>query len=58
MDFKGCERQFDWLEISLVYDKNDKHTTIYDSCNAECEARMLKSIELGKVLDAYSITKQ
>ena len=25
VDFKGCERQLDWLEISLVYDKSDKH---------------------------------
>ena len=25
IDFKGCERQFDWLEISLIYDKSDKH---------------------------------
>ena len=29
--FKGAQRQFDWLEISLVYDKSFQHTTIYDS---------------------------
>ena len=28
VDFKGCDRQFDWLKISLVYDKSDKHLTI------------------------------
>ena len=29
--FKGVQRQFDWLEISIVYDKSYQHTTIYDS---------------------------
>ena len=23
--FKGCDRQFDWQEISLLYDKNYKN---------------------------------
>ena len=31
LTFKGAQRQFDWLEISLVYDKNYQHLTIYDS---------------------------
>ena len=33
IDFLGANRQFDWIEISLVYEKSDKHTTIYDSYN-------------------------
>ena len=24
VDLKSCGRQFDWLEISLIYDKSDK----------------------------------
>ena len=28
IDFLGLNRQFDSIELSLVYDKNDKHTTI------------------------------
>ena len=31
--FLGANRQFDWIEISIVPDKSDKHTTIYDSYN-------------------------
>ena len=31
IDFLGVNRQFDWIELSIVYDKNDKHTTIYDN---------------------------
>ena len=27
IDFLGANRQFDWLEISLVFDKSDKHTS-------------------------------
>ena len=34
VDFLRCNRQFDWLEMSIVYDKRDKHLTIYDSYNA------------------------
>ena len=55
VDFDGCKRQLDWLEISLVSDKNNKHTTIYHSYNAKCMARILRSIELGNILDAYSV---
>ena len=29
IDFLGANRQFDWLELSLVYDKRDKHNTVY-----------------------------
>ena len=42
MDFKGCDRQFDWIEISLLYNQSDKHLTIYSSYSAECAARMIK----------------
>ena len=56
MDFKSCNRQFYWLEISLHYDKSDKHLTIYDSYNAECAARVLKKIVLSNISDAYTTT--
>ena len=35
VEFLGANRQFDWIEISIVPDKSDKHTTIYDSYNRE-----------------------
>ena len=49
-DFLGSNRQFYWLEISLVYSKSDKHTTIYDSCNAELAAKYIKSLKLSNLL--------
>ena len=45
VDFLGSNRQFDQLEISLVFDKSDKHTIIYDSYNAELAAKNLKIIK-------------
>ena len=33
--FKGAQRQLDWLEISVVYDKSYQHTTIYDNYDLE-----------------------
>ena len=35
IEFLGANRQFDWIEISIVPDKSDKHKTIYDSYNRE-----------------------
>ena len=49
-DFLGSNRQFYWLETSLVYSKSDKHTTIYDSCNAELAAKYIKSLKLSNLL--------
>ena len=56
VDFKGCDRQFDWIERSLHYDKSNKYLTIYDSDNAEYAARMRKKIDLSNISDTYSAT--
>ena len=56
VDFIGANRQFHWIEISLVFDKSDKHLTIYDSYNAECAARMIKSLEFSNISEEYSAT--
>ena len=28
IEFLGANRQFDWIELSLVYDKSNKYTSI------------------------------
>ena len=43
VDFMGCNRQFDWTEISLIYNESNKYLTLYDSYNVECAAQMIKS---------------
>ena len=56
VDFIGASRQFDWIEISLVFDKSDKHLTIYDSHKVKCTARLIKSLGFGNVSEEYSAT--
>ena len=55
VDFKSCDRKFDWLEVSLVYNKSDKHLTISGGLNTECAAKKIKSVELANTSEAYSV---
>ena len=50
-DFLGSNRQIDWLKISLVFDKSYKHTTIYDSYNAELVTKYIKTIKLSNFME-------
>ena len=42
IDFLGANRQFDWIELSIVYDKSDKHISIYDNYHVELAAKTVK----------------
>ena len=52
--FTNAFKQFEFLEISLVFDKSDQHLTIYDSYNAEVAATNIKSIKLQNASNTYS----
>ena len=54
--FKGTQRQFDWLEISIAYDKSYQHTTIYDSYDIELAAKLVQSIKFKNTSSTYSLT--
>ena len=58
IDFLGADRQFDWIDISLVYDKSDKDSTIHDSYNHELAAVRIKSVKLSNFTESYSLTNQ
>ena len=58
VDFLGSNRQFDWIEISLVSNKSDKHTTIYESYNIELAAKHIKSVKLSNFTEIYSLTNE
>ena len=58
VEFLGTNGQFDWLEISLVHDKSDKHTTIYDSYNQEVTAQEIKSLKLSNFTEIYSLINE
>ena len=57
VELLGANRQFDWLEISIVNDKSDKHSIIYNSCNRELAAEKIKSLQLSNFTKIYSLTK-
>ena len=48
IDFKGLNRQIEWLEISLVYDLSEQHLTIYDSYDVELAAKFILKNNLRK----------
>ena len=52
--FELSNRQFSFLEISLVFDSTHQHKSIYDSYNAEVAATTVSSIRLQNASDTYS----
>ena len=54
--FKGAQRQFDWFEISVVYNKSYQHTTIYDSYDLEIASKVIQSIKFENTTTTYSLT--
>ena len=54
--FKGAQKQFEWLETLLVYQKSYQHLTIYDSYDLELAAKMIQSIKFENTTSTYSLT--
>ena len=54
--FKGTQRQFDWLDISVVYDKSYQHTTIYDSYDLKLASKLIQTIKFENTTTTYSLT--
>ena len=55
VDFSGSTRQFDWMEISLVYFKSYEHETIYDSYDVELAANLIESVNFVNVSKPYTL---
>ena len=58
VEYLGANRRFDWIEISIVPDKSDKHTTIYDSYNRELASQTTKTLQLTNFTEIYSLTNE
>ena len=58
VEFLGANRQFDWIEISIVPEKSDKYATIYDSYNKEMAAQLIKTLRLNNFTELYSLTNE
>ena len=50
--------EFDWIEISIVPDKSDKHTTTYDSCNREMASQLIKTLRLSNFTELCSLRNE
>ena len=58
VNFVGGNRQFVFLESSLVYNKSDQHKTIYDSYNVEVATQKIKSLKIGNSSLAHALTNE
>ena len=56
--FKGAQRQLEWIEIALVFDKSYQHQTIYHSYDVELPAKLIQSVHLENASAKYSLTGQ
>ena len=54
----SSNRQVNWLEISIVEDKIDKHATVYDSYNREIAAQKIKTLKLSNFPEIYRLTNE
>ena len=58
VNFVGANRQFEFPELSLVYDKSDQHKTMYDSNNVEVATQKIRSLKLGNASSTYALTNE
>ena len=58
LNVKFSNRQFDWLEISMVLEESDKHTTISDNYNREMAAQLVKTLQMSNFTEIYSLTNE
>ena len=58
VNFRGLNKQIEWLEISLVYDKSDQHQTMYDSYDVELAAKFIQALTLENASTTYGLTGQ
>ena len=65
VEFKGANKQFSFIEISLVYDKSEQHNSVYDSYNIQLAATNIASAQLenlnnkdGEINKKYDLTDE
>ena len=58
VEFKGANRQFSFIETSLVSDKGEQHNNVYDSYNAELAATRVASVQLENLNNKYGELKK
>ena len=56
VNFRGLNKQIEWLEISLVFDKSDQHQSVYNSYDVELAAKYVQLLVLKNASTTYSLT--
>ena len=54
IDLVATNRQFDWPEIYLVYDKSNKHTILCNSYNLDGASTFMQNFPIENVSNTYS----
>ena len=55
---EAINRQFKWLEISLVYDKSNQQNLLYDNYNAELAVKILGKVKVKNITKSYSVSNE
>ena len=58
MNFCRFNKQTEWLEISLVFDKSDQHQTVYDSYDVVLAPIYVQLLALENASTTHSLTGQ
>ena len=58
VDFKGSYKEFSFTEVSLVYDKSNQNSSLYDSFNCEIGSIKIDSIKSENVNNNYSVSNE
>ena len=54
VNFQAANKQLSFLTISLVYNRSDKHRSVYGSYNTELAIAKIKSVQLENTSNTYS----
>ena len=57
-EFTAADRQFGWLEISLIDNKSNQHKTVYDSYNAEAASTTIRNVIIENTSNTYSTANE
>lgn len=58
VEFTAANRQFDWLEILMVFDKSNKNSTVCDNYNVEKAANIVQSFTLENISQSCSVANK
>ena len=58
VNFRRLNKQNEWLEISLVFDKSDQHQNVYDSYDVELVAKCVQLLAYNNASTTCSLTGQ